>query len=40
MNNINFVFENDILEEISAEIEAKRKQYEYYKNKLLSFEEY
>ena len=31
---------NDISEGIPAEIEARRKQYEYYRNKLLSFEEY
>ena len=30
---------NDISEGIPAEIEARRKQYEYYRNKLLSFEE-
>ena len=30
---------NDIKEGIPAEIEARRKQYEYYRNKLLSFEE-
>lgn len=30
---------NDISEGIPAEIEARRKQYEYYRNKLLNFEE-
>jgi len=30
---------NDISEGLPAEIEARRKQYEYYRNKLLSFEE-
>ena len=30
---------NDISEGIPAEIEVRRKQYEYYRNKLLSFEE-
>ena len=30
---------NDITEGLPAEIEARRKQYEYYRNKLLSFEE-
>ena len=30
---------NDISEGIPAEIEARRKQYEHYRNKLLSFEE-
>ena len=30
---------NDISEGIPAEIEARRKQYDYYRNKLLSFEE-
>lgn len=30
---------NDILVGLPAEIEARRKQYEYYRNKLLSFEE-
>ena len=30
---------NDISEGIPAEIEARRKQYEYYRNKLLSFKE-
>ena len=30
---------NDISEGIPAEIEARRKQYKYYRNKLLSFEE-
>ena len=30
---------NDIAEGLPAEIEARRKQYEYYRNKLLSFEE-
>lgn len=30
---------NDIQEGLPAEIEARRKQYEYYRNKLLSFEE-
>lgn len=30
---------NDISEGIPAEIKARRKQYEYYRNKLLSFEE-
>ncbi len=30
---------NDISEGIPAEIETRRKQYEYYRNKLLSFEE-
>ena len=29
---------NDISEGIPVEIEARRKQYEYYRNKLLSFE--
>ena len=31
---------NDISEGIPAEIEARRKQYEYYRNKLLSFKEF
>ena len=31
---------NDISEGLPAEIELRRKQYEYYRNKLLSFEEY
>ena len=31
---------NDISVGIPAEIELRRKQYEYYRNKLLSFEEY
>ena len=31
---------NDITEGIPAEIELRRKQYEYYRNKLLSFEEF
>ena len=31
---------NDIAVGLQAEIELRRKQYEYYKNKLLSFEEY
>ena len=30
---------NDISVGLPAEIEARRKQYEYYRNKLLSFEE-
>ena len=30
---------NDISIGLPAEIEARRKQYEYYRNKLLSFEE-
>ena len=30
---------NDISEGLPAEIEARKKQYEYYRNKLLSFEE-
>ena len=30
---------NDISEGIPAEIEARRKQYEYYRNKLLNFKE-
>ena len=30
---------NDISEGLPAEIEARRQQYEYYRNKLLSFEE-
>ena len=30
---------NDITEGLPAEIELRRKQYEYYRNKLLSFEE-
>ena len=30
---------NNISEGLPAEIELRRKQYEYYKNKLLSFEE-
>ena len=30
---------NDITEGIPAEIELRRRQYEYYRNKLLSFEE-
>ena len=30
---------NDITEGIPAEIELRRQQYEYYRNKLLSFEE-
>ena len=30
---------NDISEGLPAEIELRRKQYEYYRNKLLSFEE-
>lgn len=30
---------NDLSEGLPAEIEARRKQYEYYRNKLLSFEE-
>ena len=30
---------NDISEGIPAEIELRRKQYEYYRNRLLSFEE-
>lgn len=30
---------NDISEGLSAEIEARRKQYEYYRNKLISFNE-
>ena len=30
---------NDISEELPAEIELRRKQYEYYRNKLLSFKE-
>ena len=30
---------NDILEGLPAEIEARRKQYEYYRNKLLTFKE-
>ena len=30
---------NDISEGLPAEIEARRKQYEYYRDKLLSFEE-
>ena len=33
------VLVNDISEGLPAEIEARRKQYEYYRNKLLSFEE-
>ena len=31
---------NDITVGLPAEIELRRKQYEYYRNKLLSFEEY
>ena len=31
---------NDISEGLPAEIEARRKQYEYYRNKLLDFKEY
>lgn len=34
------VLVNDITEGISAEIELRRQQYEYYRNKLLSFEEF
>ena len=30
---------NDIAEGLPAEIEARQKQYEYYRNKLLSFKE-
>lgn len=30
---------NDLSEGLPAEIEARRKQYEYYRDKLLSFEE-
>ena len=30
---------NDISEGLPAEIEARQKQYEYYRNKLLSFKE-
>ena len=30
---------NDISEGIPAEIELRRKQYEYYRNKLLNFKE-
>ena len=30
---------NDILEGLPAEIEARRKQYEYYRDKLLTFKE-
>ena len=30
---------NDILEELSVEVDLRKKQYEYYRNKLLSFEE-
>ncbi len=30
---------NDISEGLPAEIEARRKQYEYYRDKLLSFKE-
>ena len=30
---------NDISEGIPAEIELRKKQYEYYRNKLLNFEE-
>ena len=30
---------NSIVDGLPAEIEARRKQYEYYRNKLLSFEE-
>ena len=30
---------NDITQGLPAEIEARRKQYEYYRDKLLSFEE-
>ena len=30
---------NDMVNGLPAEIEARRKQYEYYRNKLLSFEE-
>ena len=30
---------NDISEGLLAEIEARQKQYEYYRNKLLSFKE-
>ncbi|RMD02356.1 restriction endonuclease subunit S [Clostridium autoethanogenum] len=30
---------NDILEKLSAEIEARQKQYEYYRDKLLTFKE-
>ena len=30
---------NDISEGLPAEIELRRQQYEYYRNKLLSFEE-
>ena len=32
-------FGNEILEEIHTEMEAKQKQYEYYRDKLLSFKE-
>ena len=34
-----YVLCNDISEGLPAEIEARRKQYEYYRDKLLSFEE-
>ena len=30
---------NDILERLPVEIDARRKQYEYYRDKLLAFEE-
>jgi type I restriction enzyme S subunit len=30
---------NDILQGIPAEIEARKKQYEYYRDKLLTFKE-
>ena len=30
---------NDISERLTAEIDARRKQYEYYRDKLLAFEE-
>ena len=31
---------NDILEELSVEVDLRKKQYEYYRNKLLSFKEF
>jgi type I restriction enzyme S subunit len=31
---------NDITEGLSAEIEARQKQYEYYRDKLLTFTEF
>ena len=39
VNGKDFSITNDISEGLPAEIEARQKQYEYYRDKLLTFKE-